>query len=401
MDDFHDIINTINEIKSKPEVVEGGKALKHLYNSIKNNNQNTIFMNYTIHLPKDSQAELNKKDETPDSIEKKKKKEKEKENQLLLEKDELNGNELSQCENNNNDLFEQPKIALEDDYETQDQPYDINLFMHDNRIYYFLNLPKFKITKEEIQNCLLELVTTTKYRVLQLLYVIFRLTDNVLLLCLLIASITKQILTDVDKSNIAIFVVIGIELFYNVINFTTKIWILNRMSLLIVLLLYILYFLVFYLQNFSSTLFYMLSIRFLSFLLETYVDFALDYEIHNDLCTPNTNILCEVDGYPSFLDPVFKSSFLKVDDKNVKNLEKIRNVYTGSICVWFWKSSFDYKINNSQKPVRIHRWIIYFLLILLTPVFLVVAIVILTVKFFLFVLKCCLKDNCYNEITYI
>jgi len=166
--------------------------------------------------------------------------------------------------------------------------------LHDNRIYAFLiknpQQPTDGSSSVE-QNLLLNLLTTPKYRSLSAMYMAFRLMDNLSFLSIIVLSIINGALTQPTEANLALFSAIGLELFYNVILQTTKYWILERLSIYIGIVLYIIYGFVIALKNMNGEytpedlqlVIGILGARFISFIFEEFVDIALDGALHNDL----------------------------------------------------------------------------------------------------------------------
>jgi len=145
------------------------------------------------------------------------------------------------------------------------------------------------------QNIILNLLTTPKYRAMSVMYIIFRLLDNISLLSIIVLSIIHNGLTTPTLANISLFSAIGLEIFYDVMLQVNKYWILERLSVYIGIILYVIYTGIVAWKNFRGEytpedlqlVAIILSIRFCAFLFEEGVDIAIDGELHNDLTELN------------------------------------------------------------------------------------------------------------------
>lgn len=86
-----------------------------------------------------------------------------------------------------------------------------------------------------------------------------------------------------DRGQIAVFSAIGVELFYDVLLFTSKFWFLERLSPYVGLGLYMLYFTILYILQSPLYVWCVLWVRLAAFVIEESVDIAIDLEMHNDL----------------------------------------------------------------------------------------------------------------------
>ena len=140
---------------------------------------------------------------------------------------------------------------------------------------------------EQLTALFLTMLTTEKYRKLSSFYFIFRLTDNTMLLALVVGMLMgdgDNSLKGVFNRNIAVFGVLAVEFFYGVMEYTVRIWLLNRLALYIGFALYILYCMAFtYYRIWSPLVVILLGIRFIAFISEVSVDYAIDKELENDL----------------------------------------------------------------------------------------------------------------------
>lgn len=164
--------------------------------------------------------------------------------------------------------------------------------LHDNRIFAFKRqASETTSSSSDEQNVMLNLLTTPKYRIMSSMYIIFRLLDNTGLVLLIILSIMKWQLTIPSSAQMVLVSALGLEVVYDVMLFTHKFWILQRLSLFIGLSMYIFYAGLIY-WNFSIGAYtsndlqivcYAVLVRFCAFLFEEFVDIAIDGQLHNDL----------------------------------------------------------------------------------------------------------------------
>lgn len=173
--------------------------------------------------------------------------------------------------------------------------------LHDNRIYVFdYPLEREENAREEDasasktssaeQNLILNILTTPYFRALNCIYFTFRLLDNTALVIIFVLSVINHAFTTPDTTDLSLYSVIGLELFYDVMLTVNKYWSLQRLSFNIGLLLYVLYFSVVLwkysvVQQFSAfdatVVASVLGFRFISFLLEEATDVAIDCCLHN------------------------------------------------------------------------------------------------------------------------
>jgi hypothetical protein len=172
--------------------------------------------------------------------------------------------------------------------------------LHDNRIFAFQKNSSSSqppSTLGDVQNLILNLLTTAKYRAMGFLYTGFHLANNSTFALIIVLSVRNNFFTVPTKGDIALLVVIGAELLYDVLSFTHQYWILQRLQIYVGLVLYVIYFTLLHLIGKTpkvqaklhvtepdiNTAFWVLCIRFAAFILEILVDIAIDAALHNDL----------------------------------------------------------------------------------------------------------------------
>lgn len=241
------------------------------------------------------------------------------------------------------------------------------MMMHDSRIFYFkpqtlsfdeenqlIAQDRFHDIEEarnlaleeqvnRIRAMMLDILTTPKYRMLTTVYSVFRLGDNVVFISLMLCALFGFTLNNQILQSTEVFAVVAIELFYDVMEYTTKMWFLNRVAPYIGLILYSLYSLAFYLVHVNELVWGLLGIRFVFFFMENLVDYCIDVEIHYDLVTQTVQRL----PIPRFLQCICGN----VPDTPLANTE---DVYCGSIPAWFCCcASFRHcKCNNKGISVQ-------------------------------------------------
>jgi len=308
-------------------------------------------------------------------------------------------------------------------------------FLHDNRVFIFIDRDvedgeegtegKYlfesqpstrgktgdKNTEDNIEQLLLDLLTTSKYRVMQLLYLIFRITDNVMFLSLIISGVYRYILghgidqtqQEQEKAVVLVFSVVGVEVFYDVMSWTTKIWIVNRLGFYIGIMLYCCYAIAFaFVPNVDAVVWMLLGIRFGAYLLESFVDYAMDLEMHNDLVKMRDGEpqggcrwcqLCITCDSCKCLR-VEKGTFL-----HNKDYAGIPSLYVGSICSWTARSAFSTPTSDlPNEPFTQWRFLLWglacLLLVPLFPVIVVSLIFALPLTLFFLFLNCFCCSPC-------
>jgi len=170
--------------------------------------------------------------------------------------------------------------------------------LHDNRIFAFekdfrsIDNDSDASSSSKEQNLILNLLTTPKFRAMSFMYIFFRLLDNISLLAIIVLSIIKgKLITDPSPATLALLSTLGLELFYDVMLQTSKYWILERLSIYIGIVLYGVYGAIIKAKQINGdlkgddlwTVVGILLIKLGSFLLEEFVDIAIDGQLHNEL----------------------------------------------------------------------------------------------------------------------
>jgi len=245
-------------------------------------------------------------------------------------------------------------------------------------------------------NCIQNVLTTPKYRLIQLIYMLFRLTDNLSFLTLVVSSITGFVITEFDQKYFRVFTVVGVEIFYDVMNFTTNIWSLHRLNLWIGILLYVAYYIVFTELELPRTLWIIYWIRLASFVAESLTDYALDLELHNDLTNSDSDSDSDTNS------TVFLCCFSI--NKDLKDLKETRKQYIGSISAWGMASAFSKKPSYSLKTCYCSTYflecMIFLLIVLNIGTILLILVVGAIVTFLSYFVRTCFGETCCGELTY-
>jgi hypothetical protein len=166
------------------------------------------------------------------------------------------------------------------------------LVMHQSR-YYKFNVPQEKkdnrvaVEKQvqDLRESFLDLLTRRKYRILTCVYAVFRATDNVMLVLIILTAIVGSEVHFEDLHQAHVLGVFSVDIFNSYLEMETKFWLLHRIQPYIGLALYVTY------ASFLWDLLVehpliatLLIVRCIAFLLELVVDYALDLEIHYDYC---------------------------------------------------------------------------------------------------------------------
>lgn len=240
------------------------------------------------------------------------------------------------------------------------------VLLHDNRLFCFSleerhvqardgssQLQPKPSADELAQNILLRLQASLKYRLLDSLFLSFRLTDNLMLLTMIVLTVLKHgKFTYPDRNQIAVYSAIGVELFYDVLLMTSKFWFLERRSPYVglgdlkpdleystKLVLYLMYFTIVYILKSPLYVWYVLLIRLAAFLSEESVDIAMDLEMHNDLIH-----IC--DNWPAAAEelPYMDVRRSLLDFPYWPRPE----FFIGSGSAWLTKSAFNARAFNAQ-----------------------------------------------------
>jgi len=143
---------------------------------------------------------------------------------------------------------------------------------------------------DAVQEGLLELLTTPKYRYLSSIYLLFRLGDKAMLLALVYCTLTGYVWQEELQQSLEIITVLTAEAAYEVLEMGARFWFMNRILPVVGLGLYAAYALVFWRieehspDSFRSFVWLFLLIRLVSFVLELLADYCIDIEIHSDIC---------------------------------------------------------------------------------------------------------------------
>ena len=137
------------------------------------------------------------------------------------------------------------------------------------------------------------MLTTPKYRLLQSLHLGFVILDDAIFVLLIVALFIEvqpefNSLYEVLYAKWGVFLVIAFEVFYDILQLVIQIWLVSRVSVYIVIMLYISYAIAFssYKKTMWDTQLYVLFFsRVGAFIIETLVDFCIDLELDRDLST--------------------------------------------------------------------------------------------------------------------
>ena len=171
---------------------------------------------------------------------------------------------------------------------------------------------------------------------------------------------------------IKIFFVLAVEGFYDIMAYSVKIWIINRVSVYVGCILYILYAIFFYETGLfdDKIVLALYFVRSFAFICEEFVDYFMDLELavdlQNEVVTPITYIYCNCIGCHDFCcnDNGYYVGCCNDNGNNNNNNNTLAKVpidtekyeYKGSICVWTWYSVFDYTktlegMNNNNNNI--------------------------------------------------
>jgi len=140
-------------------------------------------------------------------------------------------------------------------------------------------------------------LTTAKFRMMGFLYSGYHLVDNTLFLLIIIMSIINNGFKMPSHHEIALFAAIGVEGFYDIMLYTHRYWILQRLSIYIGIVLYTIYFVIVGMISAGvvtnpevpiEVVWYVLGVRCSAFVLEELVDIMIDIQLHNDLVKLNS-----------------------------------------------------------------------------------------------------------------
>lgn len=229
-------------------------------------------------------------------------------------------------------------------------------FLHDNRIYAFKkhysygNMP---VSAVEEQTLLLTILTTAKFRAMGFLYCSYHLVDNVMFIIIIVMSL-KNSEFGIPENHLvsALFGMFGLETFCDIMLYTHRYWILQRLSVYIAFVLYFIYVAIIalfpeelFIDITRGDVFRVLGIRFIAFVLETLVDIMMDIELHNDLVKLEKLRLQNQDQKGAWNNPQQTSNekhWLSkyVDVSNSVSMSRDME-YMGSTFAWGMASVFD------------------------------------------------------------
>eukprot|EP00484_Ammonia_sp_Unknown_P012258 CAMPEP_0197079060 /NCGR_PEP_ID=MMETSP1384-20130603/213433_1 /TAXON_ID=29189 /ORGANISM="Ammonia sp." /LENGTH=391 /DNA_ID=CAMNT_0042517931 /DNA_START=356 /DNA_END=1531 /DNA_ORIENTATION=- len=238
------------------------------------------------------------------------------------------------------------------------------MLMHETRIFYFrFDSKKTKTDRlyaeatQELMTLLLGMLTTRKYRLLSSFYLLWHILDMGVLFALvstLFFDGTPHRFVDVITDNILIFLVVALEIFYDVLEFLVKIWFINRVSLYIAFALYILYFLVLFPKWYQGELgsvlvFTLFWIRFAAFICGTFIDYCIDLELEWDLLDTKMHAL----DVPCCIKTTReeKIGILHIKKDNKIEIPQHKDLkFVGSVCAWTTRNAFKCKVTPKEHP---------------------------------------------------
>lgn len=281
------------------------------------------------------------------------------------------------------------------------------VLLHDNRLF------RFSLDEEQVvyrghdpeatqppkpspddlaQNILLRFQTSPKYRILNAFFLSFRLTDNLMLLAVIVLTVLNNgRITTPSPSQMSVFSAVGVELFYDVLLTTSKFWFLERLSPYIGLGLYVMYFSLCAVLQAQLFVWIVLIIRLAAFILEESVDIAIDIEMHNDLVLvcdqwpgeaedlPYTDVRRSLHDFPYWPRPGF---------------------FVGSGSAWLPKSAFSDE-TYSRQPFQLakFRWLYSIPILIFLPFALVVGLfVAIPLSIFMCIAWFCRASNLWAEM---
>mmetsp|Transcript_9224 Transcript_9224/g.31439 ORF Transcript_9224/g.31439 Transcript_9224/m.31439 type:complete len:326 (+) Transcript_9224:287-1264(+) len=182
---------------------------------------------------------------------------------------------------------------------------DIVLFMHGSRVFAFGDVTGLAGNDEEAarrndatlrafikdtRDFFLHMLTHPKYRLLTGLYTVVHTVDTAMYYVLVLRVLIDH--DNLDPCSIYILAVALLDLMFQTMesqNSAIHFWVLHRVSIFITFALYVLYFITFQIQSLhceseiNKLSWILLGIRFGAFLLETLIDYFIDYELHHDI----------------------------------------------------------------------------------------------------------------------
>eukprot|EP01084_Bolivina_argentea_P069353 126210_1 len=247
------------------------------------------------------------------------------------------------------------------------------MLMHETRIFYFYHdqndIPDDCSYSEAVTNLttlILNMLSTRKYRILWSMYFAWHILDYGMLGSLIITSTlfwdtADQRFEDVIWQYKWIFFVFGIEAFYRSLKSFVQIWILNRVSLYIGIVLLSLYAITFTFYGFWTDLVQVLfCVRLIAFACADMVNFSIDLELEYDL---KERFIHKLD-LPICMKTktVERIGILYVGDYNEVHWSQIAPdwVFKGSISVSTCKNTFNCDVQKSGfRNMRYYRSIFH------------------------------------------
>lgn len=232
---------------------------------------------------------------------------------------------------------------------------------------------------QETMNCLLKLLTTSKYRLLHFLYAIFSAVDRLLYLYLVIYPLLFLLNNTADESsctgrlscaNLTLLLVVLVETFFDVVLSTTQVWTIERCYPWISLAIFGCYAGVFagfgseenHKEGFPNLAmdWVILIVRLGCFLFEAFIQYAIDMEIHRDLVgradVRNNTFCCQ-----------WWESTFTLPRSMKRELREIGTMYVGSYPMWFFQEVLDPPPAKSNYVPSWHRIIFVIAAIPLFP----------------------------------
>eukprot|EP00942_MAST-04A_sp_MAST-4A-sp1_P009630 g9630.t1 len=259
------------------------------------------------------------------------------------------------------------------------------VIMHQSRIFWFKNtLPEptqfvvdgelfdlpftelelrqhVKVAEENIKKMFLGVLTTPKYRILDSVFLTFRLADNTIWICMIYAVLKYYIFIHHKGDSFfhatALTIAFGAEAIYNVIDHEANFWFMNRVLPFVGFLLYLNYYIVLeYVVQLSRPDFVwdLLGIRFIFFIIELICEYSIDLVLHTDLARgtlePLPGSCCNY--VTKFPVPKKRSRKNQADVKS-----QVLNLLDGSADLSHVRKTLEKHIRNDVVEVETKRFI--------------------------------------------
>ena len=224
------------------------------------------------------------------------------------------------------------------------------------------------------------MLMTPKYRSLKAFYLTFHLLDDTIFLSIILSLFIGKDLDfeEVLEKHWKLFIVIACEAIYGVFEYHVHVWILNRVSVYFVLILYASYCIVLTLTNgWDKTIEVLLSLRFFSFLCELGVDLLIDLELHHDLKDGNIHPM-PVDCISAWCCGNLRNELQEEHDLTQMYKLPTGWRYKGSIVAWTSLNTF--KLNDellkTEKLVKLRQCafhcMVIFTIIITSPITIII-----------------------------